>query len=438
VPLGRLAITVQLIAALVFVGYTLSKKAIRLPLAGEPFQIQVIFPDAKGLDRLDEPAAAVAGTPVGRVTHVEYTNGRALATLTLDDDVRGKVFADASAAIRPASALQNLLVNIDPGTPAAGEISEPIPPWRTSSYVAIDELTSILDADTQAYATILIEQAEVALRGREGELRAALGEVGKLVDTATPIADALADRRRLLTRLVGELDTVARTLGDRGAQLATAVGAGSRTLAVTAGRETELAAVVRKLSPVLAGADRALGGLAALAEPLRPALDELITASAPLDDSLGKLRALLPRSERLISTFDDLADAGRRPLRQLVGGTKGLRRRARGLIPAARDLRSLARRLDRYKGGIAQTAETFSGSLSVQDRGGGYAQIDLVNIEPFRPENFGLPVGADRDRLKRRYAIALERICRTENSLACLFRAAIPGVSDEPLTGGDG
>jgi ABC-type transporter Mla subunit MlaD len=89
VPLGRLAIVVQIVVALAFIGYTLSKKSIRLPFASEAYQVQVIFPDAKGLDRLDEPAAAVAGTPVGRVTHVEYTDGRALATLTLDGEMEG-------------------------------------------------------------------------------------------------------------------------------------------------------------------------------------------------------------------------------------------------------------------------------------------------------------------------------------------------------------
>ncbi len=40
--------------------------------------------------------------------------------MTLEASVRGKVFADASAAVRPASALQNLLVNVDPGSPGDG------------------------------------------------------------------------------------------------------------------------------------------------------------------------------------------------------------------------------------------------------------------------------------------------------------------------------
>ena len=438
VPLGRLAIVVQILVALAFVGYTLSKKSIRLPLSSEPYEVQVIFPDAKGLDRLDEPAAAVAGTPVGRLSHVEYSDGRAIATLTLDDDLRGKVFADASAAIRPASALQNLLVNIDPGTPEAGELTEPIPPWRTTSYVAIDELTSILDADTQAYATILIEQLELALHGREPQLRGAIGKLDDLVDTASPVAEALAKRRRLLTRLVGELDVVADTLGDRGVQLASAVNAGNQTLSVTAAREAELAAATRELGGVLREADAAIGGLAAVSRPLLPALDELVPAAAPLADSIVRLREFVPSGEGLIDRFEELVEAGEEPLSLLVEGTRGIGARARGIIPGAEDLAALAKRLDKYKEGMRQTADVLSGSFSAQDRGGAYGQVSFINIEPMRPENFGFEGGTSTEEFARRAARAFELACLTENPLACYFRFTIPGLPKQPVLDGEG
>ncbi|MGH2952193.1 MAG: hypothetical protein ACRDKX_09130, partial [Solirubrobacterales bacterium] len=87
------------------------------------------------------------------------------------------------------------------------------------------------------------------------------------------------------------------------------------------------------------------------------------------------------------------------------------------------------------KGGLAQTADTLSGALSTQDNGGPLAQIDVMNIEPLRPENFGLKAGADRELLARRFSRALERTCRTENPLACLMRFQTPGLPDEPATG---
>lgn len=444
VPLGRLAIAVQVIAALIFAGYTLSKKSVRLPwVSGDRYVVQVIFPDAKGLDPADNPAAAVAGTPEGQVTSVRYESGRAIATLSLDPSVRGKLFADATAELRPASALQNLLVNVDPGTPAAGPLpdGQPIPPDRTSSFVAIDELTGILDADTQAYVSILLQEADAGLHGRAGGLRGALAELGNLTDPATAVARALARRRQELTRLVGELDVIFTTLGRRGAELASAIDAGDRTLAVTAARRRELAALTRRLAPVLAEARRSLAALRALAGPLSPALARLAPAGAPLAQGLQRLRAILPQVSGLVGQLGALERRGREPLRLMVAGTAGISRRMRALEPVARQLTGLARLLDRYKGGAAQLADTFSGVFSPQDRGGPYGQVDVLGFEPVKPENFGYPPGAastpaGRRALHARVATALEGLCRRGSLGACIARFNIPGLLPRPLTGG--
>lgn len=441
IPLGRVVIATQIIAMLVFVGYTLSKKSINLPLTSEPYRVQILFPDAQGLDRLDQPAAAVAGTTVGSVEKVSFEEGRARVTLKLNPDVKGKIFADASAAIRPASALQNLLVNVDPGTPSAGKLpnGREIPPERTKGYVTIDELTSILDADTRAYVTVLVQQSRLALGGREGELRRSLGELGRVATNATPVSRALADRRRLLTSLVGELNVVFRTLGRRGEQLAEAIDKGDRTLAVTAGRDGELASTVRELGPTLTEARRALAGVRAVAEPLLPALDQLGPAAKPLAGSLAKLRGQLPRAKRLVGRFDELVRDGRRPLRLLLRGTRGLRARSRSLIPVLRNATALVRRLHKYKRGIAQTSDALSGALSRQDRNGTYSPIDIVKVEPAKPENFGFGGagtrlrGARRARFGRKLARALETVCATRDPLACVYRFNMPGLPKLPV-----
>jgi len=436
-PLGRLAIAVQVLVALGFLGYTLHKKSIRLPLAGEPYRVQVLFADAQGLDRLDEPAAAVAGTPLGSVTDVEYVGGQALATLTFDEEVRGKLFADASVSVRPASALQNLLVNVDPGTPETGPLSEdePIPPGRTTGYVTIDELTSILDADTQAYVTILIEQARIGLDGRETRLARALGQVGELTDTAKPLSDALAERRRLLTELVGNLDTVTNTLGDRGAQLAEAIDTGNQTLAVTTAREGDLAAATRGLGPMLAQADSTLQAARGMADLLVPALDALLPAAGPLADSLAKMNDLLPQADDMAGRFENLVTDGSRPLRLMLRGTAGIEGRVRAMIPVMRELTELSERLDAHSAGMAQTADTLTAAFSSQDQNGSYGPVQ-IRLAHLRPENFGLSADASpaqRERLARTFAAALEATCLVRNPLACLYRFSQPGLPDEPV-----
>ena len=156
IPYGRTIFVMFAIGALVFVGYTLAKKEIRLPFSPDPYYVQVVLPDAAGLDPSKEPAAGVAGAEAGRVTEVEYVDGQAVATLRLDPDMQGKIFADATASLRPINVLQVLIVNINPGNPDTGPLpdGQAITSDRTDAFVGIDELTSILDADTIRQLTL--------------------------------------------------------------------------------------------------------------------------------------------------------------------------------------------------------------------------------------------------------------------------------------------
>jgi phospholipid/cholesterol/gamma-HCH transport system substrate-binding protein len=445
IPHGRLVIGLQIIAALAFLGYTLTKKSIRLPGSSAPYEVEVEFTDAKGLDRVDEPGAAVAGALVGRVTGTRYEEGRAVATLTLEPDVRGKLFADASAELRPASAIQNLIVNIDPGDPAAGPLpdGERIPSSRTTAFVAIDELTGVLDADTRAYAQILIGELEGGLDGRAGDLRVALRRLAAVTDDAGPISRSLATRRRLLARLVDDLDVVTKTLADRSVELGNAVAAGSGTLAVTAARERELAAATRLLGPVLEEADRSLAAGADLAEVLVPALDRILPSAGGLDEAGAELSALLPRAAQLVGQFDQLTRRGAEPTQLMLRGTAGLTAKVKGLIPTAADLVRLARTMDDYRHGAAQLGDTLSGATSVNDTGGTYGQVDVLEIEDLKPENFGLPESAARGRngrpspLERKLAEALERTCKA-NPVACIMRFTVPGLPERLQSRGGG
>ncbi len=449
IPLGRTAIVVQLVGALIFLGYTFAKKDIGIPFtSSDSYEVQVLFPDAKGLDPLDGPAAAVAGSPLGEVTEVEFVDGRALATLELDAQAEGKIFADATASLRPASALQNLLVNIDPGTPEAGRLPEgrPIQPENTDAFVSIDELTSAFDADTQAYMQILITEAELALRGRSTPLRRSLGELGELVEGSRPLARTLAERRRLLTRLVGNLDVVFGALAKRGDQLGTVIDSGSRTLAVTASRSFELEAAARDLAPLLAEARRSLGATRRLTAPLLPALDELAPASRTLPEAAEQLRAFVPPTEHFLDQVDTLSREGAIPVQLLLSGTENLSAKARELIPVAHDLSYRAALLDKYKTGAAQFADTYSGVFSINDGGGPYGQVSVLKSEPPRPGNFGMGSedahsrGGGPSRMDKLLAKALELMCASgtqhspPNPYACALRFSVPGLPPQPLT----
>lgn len=441
VPFARTVLVLQLIAALVFLGYTLTKKGARTPFSPEPYLVDVILPDARGLNPAKEPAAGVAGVNVGKVVEARVEGGQARVTLELDPEMRGKIFSDATAFVRPTSVLQTLIVNVHPGDPATGPLPEeqPIDAASTDAFVHIDEVTGMLNADTQAQAQILISEAATALGGREPELRAILAELGRLTDTARPLAEAMADRRRLLTELTGHLDELFQTLGQRGTQLASAIETGRQTLDVTSAREPELAAATRDLAPVLVEAARSLAATRGLAEPLVPALDELIPAAGSVQPAATELRELAPQLDDFVGVADGLVDDGRRPVSLFSDGLRGLPERVRSdQVPALRELADLVDLLFAYRDGLTQFAENLSGVVSTNRRAGPYAQFAILNTE-MTAEGFGLGSAAARSRrgedsrLELMLAEMLEHTCRTTNPAACAIRFGTPGLPPEPV-----
>ena len=130
-------LVLQLIAALVFVGYTLIKKEIQLPV-----QLRALlrrrdrFPTPPGLDPA-QGAGRRRRRRVGRAGSSRSARRAARRSRRCGStpSCEGKIFADATASLRPINVLQMLIVNIDPGDPATGPLPEgqPIAADRTTA-----------------------------------------------------------------------------------------------------------------------------------------------------------------------------------------------------------------------------------------------------------------------------------------------------------------
>src|SRR5207253_1369952 len=132
-----------------------------------------------------------------------------------------------------------------------------IDPARTAGAVGLDELVSVLDADTRAQAQVVLGQLAVGLRGRSGALRDAVLRLDRALDPARQVTHALPaplDGARAAAPDFTRAARALRTLGGRGARplrdarrSATALGPTARTLAPALhdGR-TILAAVDRR------------------------------------------------------------------------------------------------------------------------------------------------------------------------------------------------
>jgi phospholipid/cholesterol/gamma-HCH transport system substrate-binding protein len=428
VRLGRTAIVVEVVAALAFVGYLLHHEGVRLPFSASPYEVKAEFADASGLSTEDHSQVTVAGVPLGRVSSVSYRDGVAVATLSLDPSVNGKLHAGTSARIVPRSALQDLTVDLEPG-PAGAPALAPgavIRPPRTSTTVASDRLVDVLDADTRAQIEVLSGELERGLEGRSATLRADFAELDRTVGAAAPVTAALAARRHELAGLVTAIDGIVAELARRRTQLADAIDAGRRTLDVTGARDRELAATLRVLPGALQSTTSALERTAALAHSLDPTLAELRGFARRLPGAEAALRRFVPAGTRLVGAVGRFEQRDSAPLADLASA-------ASGFGPAAQSLRSpvaravpLLRAFDRHKDGIGKLGDRFSGVFSTNDANGPILR-GLGFFEPLDPGDLGFD-GASKKQAAVDSARALTRLCLTQNPVACLARYLVPGL----------
>ena len=429
IPFGRLIILVQAVFALAFVAYLLRGDDVTLPVIDQRYELRAAFDDAAGLNAEDGHSVTIAGVKVGKVTDVTYEDGRAVARLELEDDVRERIRADARAAIVPRSALQDQVVEIHPGTkgPALDD-DETIRPAPDASPVQLDRVLETLDSDTRAQLQVLLGELSTGLEGRATPLRAALGRLDEVTDSSGRVARALSDRRRLLAQLVGELDTIFATLGRRGNSLRTIISAGRRTLETTAGRDVELASSIRELPGTLDALSTALANVRGLSEPLEPALEELRPAARTLPGALASLRRFVPSGQGLIDDLGALVEDGRAPAASLRRALQALRPASTALREPVSGLRPILGEIDRNKDGIGLLGERFNGVFSTHDANGPILR-GLGFFEDFNPANVGFPgaKGARLRTLKLKSVRALLKACET-NAVACLARYLVPGL----------
>jgi phospholipid/cholesterol/gamma-HCH transport system substrate-binding protein len=427
--LGRTAVAGLIAAAAAFAVYLVVSDGARLPFSST-FELRARFGDAAGLRSENHSPVTVSGVPMGTVESVEVSGGQAVATLAIDDDAEGVVRADATIRIVPRSALQDLTVDIDPGSGAPLADGTTVPAERTSTTVGADRVLDIFDADTRAQAAVLIDQLGAGLDGRSRALADDLDRLGRVVDSSTEVAAALADRRRLLVRFVDDLDSIFSRLGERQAQLAGAIAFARRTLEVTGERDGELARSTEDLPAALSRTREALDAVTDLAGPLEPALAELDPAARALPGALTALREFVPRGERLISGVSDLADRGAsgvRHLREILTQLGPVARAARPAVPKAGEVVSA---IDRNKEGIGVLGDRFSGVFSTNDANGPILR-GLGFFEDFQPEDLGFARdarGAELRSAKLDTVIALTRVCLKENPVACLARYLVPSL----------
>lgn len=290
-------------------------------------QVRAMVADAKGLVA-GKQEVRIAGIKVGVVTETSLRDAQPMVTLALDEE-HAPIYRDARLRLRPVTPLQDMYIDLDRGTPAAGKLraDDVIPEAQTVSPVDVSRVLNTFDAETRDRLAVLLHEMGPALHDNGMQLRAAFVQAAPFLRAARRVTGAMDDRRAELRRLVSNFSRLTDTLAGHDDQLAALVRNGSATLGELAQRDVPLAATIAELPRVLSALDGAmirLGGtraqldpalvaLGPAAEQLRPGLQALgrlgrdaLPAFTALEAPVGALR---PMARTLRPTAAGLADA---------------------------------------------------------------------------------------------------------------------------------
>mgnify|MGYP000209192834 CR=1 FL=1 len=276
--------------------------------------------------RMSKAAVNMAGVEVGDIREVELVNGRAVVTLGINRPYEELIHEDATVLMRPRTGLQDMTMELDPGT--AGPVVDDghtIPLAQSEPNVMPDQILASLDADTRAYLQLLIQGGAEGLGGRGEEFSAGLRRFEPLGRDLARINTGLAKRRENISRAVSSFRDLAEALGRSDTQLAEFVTSQNQVFDAFASQEANLRAMLQELPGALSETRSALASSRALSEELGPASEALVPAAqafAPGQVAAQELaRSSLGPIRDQIRPF---TRATRRPLRTLKQGAEPL------------------------------------------------------------------------------------------------------------------
>ncbi|MFL5891681.1 MAG: MlaD family protein [Solirubrobacterales bacterium] len=294
-----IAIGVLALLAVVATGVILVKQQANfptwLPIVGhEHFELEAEFSSAQAVTPGQGQTVNLAGIKVGSVQAVNLENGVAVVTMNIDPKYAPLIHKDASLLLRPRTGLQDMTIEIDPGTAGSKEVEEgsTVPLADTQPNVNPDQVLATLDGDTQSYLQLLLQGAAQGLYGHSEQLSAGLRRFEPTVRDIARINSALADRRQNLRRVITNFGKLSTELGHRDTELARFVRSSNTVLGSFAKEQNAIRSTLQEFPPTLQQTQSTLTSTNQLAVILGPASRKLIPSAQALAPALRQVRPL--------------------------------------------------------------------------------------------------------------------------------------------------
>jgi phospholipid/cholesterol/gamma-HCH transport system substrate-binding protein len=310
-----------------------------VPVIGEDtFEFRAQLESAQGILPGQGQAVNISGVKVGDIASVDLEDGHAVATLRIEDRF-SVIYPDATILLRPKTGLKDMVVELDPGSKAAGDPIDDGTMLTTASTLPDanpEEFFASLDGDTQDYLRLLLGDAGRALGDGGGrDLANTLRRFQPLSRDFAKANRYVVQRRAKLKRVIHNFSAIMTELGAHDRQIARFVGGSAAVFRRFANQNQNLAETIELLPAALQSGNTALAKI----DRLGRAMDSTFTNLQPTARALGPaLRELRPFAAQTTPVIRD----------QLRPFTREVQPIARELRPAARDLAKVTPNLTKF------------------------------------------------------------------------------------------
>lgn len=335
---GRWAavIAVNVVLAVTIAVFVLGKPRVAFPswLPGGEDRVtfNAIFSTGQSQTPGQGQTVTIAGVDVGDITDVAVEDGRAKVGFRLRLEYADMVRRDASALLRPKTRLNDMVLELDPGTPSSPRVEEgfTIAQAQTTPNVNPDEILASLDVDTRSALQLLLRAtgAGVGSDERASDLSRALRATGPVTRNLRRVGEALDDRAANTRRAIRSVRLVSDELARGRADVVRAVETTDSVVGTLARRSADLRAALRTLPGTLRTTQAALVDIDGLARELPSATTPLRPVARSLPPALGSTRQFLRETTPVIE--DQLLPLTKRTLPTV--------RRLRTAVGAANDV----------------------------------------------------------------------------------------------------
>ena len=255
-----------------------------LPVVGEEFDhITAEFSTAQAVTPGQGQAVDIAGIQIGKVSSVDLENGHAVVGMDIEPKYMELIHPDASFLLRPKTNLNDMIVEIEPGT-AKGEVEDGdhFDLTQTEPNTNLDAFLATLDADTRQYIQLLVAGGAQGLGGRGKQLSNALRRFQPFVHYTAKLNKAVATRHVALSRVIHNFNLLTTELARNDSAVKRFVTSSKAALGNFANQQESVQAAFEEFPEALQAANAGLASSNRFSQAAYPTLIKLIPQAQAL------------------------------------------------------------------------------------------------------------------------------------------------------------